>query len=402
LREDRAVTLPTWTTTVGDAPEDPAAASLLLHGRAENSLRALAAEGLLGDGPRLVYLDPPYRTGKTFSGYRDTGRRSDWLTMMRTVLESVHDALRPDGTVWVHLDDREPHRVRTMLDEVFGSANSFGDVAWERKQKPSFLHGQLAAVTDHLLVAAKDRSRLGRFTTGEALPARRVPLHHPGNPPSMLTFPPGSVRVHPTTDAILAGDMSTPSVTTRLLHDVRVVDHRNVDPLVMEGPWRWTQQRLEKELADGVEIVCPRLPLRPHAITGSGSRTWATLWSRASGMATNEDAGEHGRQLFGVPFDTAKPEELLERIILTATDPGDLVVDLFAGSGTTAAVAHKRGRRWISVEQSASVIERHTLPRLTKVVRGGDPGGITVKRTVAGGHKLPADWTPRYARRAGQ
>jgi len=393
----------TWTGAVGEPAADPAAANLLVHSRAQDALAPLATAGLLGAGPRLVYLDPPYRTGRQFGAYDDRAGADEWLAMMREVLIGVHEVLRADGSVWVQVDDREAHRARSLLDEVFGAGNFVADVTWERKRKPSFLHAQVAHVTDHILVAAKDRSRLDRFTTGEQVPVRRVPLHHPGNGGSTLTFPAAAVELPGPDRTIPAGDMSTPSVSTRLLQDVRVVGGRNVDPLVMEGAWRWTQDRLDAELAAGVQVRAPRLPLRPQAITGSGSRTWTSLFTRATGMATNEDAAEHARALFGsAPFDTPKPEELLERIVSTASAPGDLVIDLFAGSGTTAAVWQKLGRRWISVEMSADVIDRFTVPRLTAVVEGRDDGGISVRRTVSPNYPLPDGWSPRDARRTGQ
>ncbi len=396
----------TWTTRIGESSLDPAAANLMLHGRAETALSELAALDLLGDGVELVCLDPPYRhRGANLRSFDDRADHGAWTGMMRTALTDVARALGPAGTVWLHVGDRDAHAARTLLDDVFGPGNFVADVAWERKKKASGAASQLAHVTDHILVAARDRTRLGEWTTGEVLPARRVPLHQTGNTPTTLTFPPGSVSIHPRTDTdtIPAGDQSTATVHTELLADVRVVEGRNIDPLVMRGSWRWTQERLDAELAAGVQVICPRLPLRPQAITGSGSRPWTTLWSWADGMATNEDATEHGRVLFdGATFAGQKPEELLERIIITATNPGDLVVDLFAGTGTTAAVAHKLRRRWIAVEKDRSVIERFTLSRLAKVVAGDDPGGITVRRTYASGYKLPAGWTPRDARRAGQ
>lgn len=231
-----------------------------------------------------MYLDSPYRTGQRFAAYDDRAVADGWLAMMREVLVGVREVLRADGSVWVHLDDREAHRTRALLDEVFGAENFVADVTWERKRKPSFLPGQVAHVTDHILVAAKDLSRLDRFTTGEHVPVRRVPLHHPGNGTSVLTFPVGTVELPGPDRTIPAGDMSTPSVSTRLVQDVRVAGGRNADPLVMEGAWRWTQERL----AAGVQVRAPRLPLRPQAITGSGTRTWTTLFTRATGMATNE------------------------------------------------------------------------------------------------------------------
>lgn len=390
------------TGQVGRVGEDPSSPNLLLTATAGGTLPALAGEGLLGGGVKLAYLDPPYRTGQRFAAYDDHGTSAAWVAMMRQVLAEVRDALSEDGSVWVQVDDHESHHVRLLMDELYGPDAFVADITWRRKRKPSFLHGQIAHTTDHILVAAKNRAVLGPFTTGEPVAARRTPLHHAGNVEAVLRFPAGSVQMPAGPDRLIpAGDMSTPSVATKLLHDVQVVAGRNADPLVMSGPWRWTQERLDRELAAGVLVRAPRLPLRPQAITGSGARTWTTLWT--DGVGTNEDAAEHARALFGaVPFDTPKPEELLERIISTASAPGDLVVDLFAGSGTTAAVAHKTGRRWITCEKAADVVDRFTRPRLQKVVDGSDRGGVSVRAQVATGFPLPDGWSARDARRAGQ
>lgn len=367
--------------------------------------RVLAGLPELDGSVRLAYLDPPYNTGRTFAQYGDREDSALWLTMMRQTLQQVHRALRADGSAWIHLDDCEVHRARLLAEEVFGTENFVADVVWERKRKPSYLHGQLAQVTDHILVFAKDRTRLGRFATGEQVATRRVPLHHGTNAPSVLTFPAGSVQMPDALGPVVhAGDMSSASVTTHLLDDIEVVDGRNAADFRMSGSFRWNQERLEREIAAGVQLrVTGRLPLRPNAITGSGTKTWTTLFTRATGMATNEAAREHQRALFGDDgFDTPKPEELLARIIETATDPGDLVLDPFAGSGTTAAVAHKLGRRWLTVELSAATAQRYVLTRLRKVVDGQDEGGATWRHTPAVARPLPEGLTPRQARLAAQ
>jgi adenine-specific DNA-methyltransferase len=120
-------------------------------------------------------------------------------------------------------------------------------------------------------------------------------------------------------------------------------------------------------------------------------------------MATNEAAREHSKALFGGDgFDTPKPEELLARIIAAATEPGDLVIDPFAGSGTTAAVAHKLGRSWLTVEASDMVLEGYTLPRLRSVVDGLDPRGASLEVTEQAAESLPPGMSVRQSRLAAQ
>nr|WP_246803772.1 site-specific DNA-methyltransferase [Cellulomonas hominis] len=351
---------------------------------------------------RLVYMDPPYNTGRTFNAYRDREPRALWLSMMRRTLAASRALLRPDGSVWIHLDDREVGRVRLLADEEYGEDNFVADIVWERKNKPSFTHAQIAQVTDHILVYAADRSRLPRFDTGERIEPRRVPLHNPGNTVAVLTFPAGAVELG-VDGVIAAGDMSTPNIDTELLDDVIVSGGRNAGPFRMRGPFRWNQARLDKEIAAGTQLRCARLPLRPNAITGSGTRSWTTMFTRATGLATNESARTHSRALFGTDsFDTPKPEELLARIITTATSPGDLVVDPFAGSGTTAAVAHKLGRSWLTVEASQDVVDRYVVPRLRAVIAGQDPRGASLEVLDEASSSLPPGMSVRQSRLAAQ
>jgi len=389
-----AVTL-TQTASHGDG-----STGRLVHGAAHQVMAALAAAE--PGTARLVYMDPPYNTGRVFDAYRDREPRALWLTMMHHLLTATATLLRRDGSVWIHLDDREVGRVRVLADQVFGEDNFVADVVWERKRKPSFTHAQIAQVTDHILVYAADRTALAPLRTGQDVAARRVPLHNAGNTVGVLRFPAGSVQFA-TDGTIAAGDMSSGAIDTQLLDDIEVTSGTNTAPFRMRGAFRWGQDRLDREVACGTVLRCARTPLRPNAITGSGSRTWTTLFTRATGMATNEDAREHSRALFGGDgFDTPKPEELLERIVSCASEPGDLVIDPFAGSGTTAAVAHKLGRRWVSVEASAHVLETFTTPRLQAVVDGRDPGGASLEVTEQAADSLPPGMSVRQSRLAAQ
>lgn len=350
----------------------------------------------------LAYLDPPYNTGRTFAQYRDRTSRDGWTAMMRGVLTATYRALRVDGSIWVHLDDNEVHTARALLDGVFGATNFVGSVVWERKKKPSYLHGHLANVVDHILVYAKDRSALRPFTIPGTHTVSRVPLAHPRNPARTLTFPSGSVQFPGPDRVIQAGDQSTSAVSIHLLDDITVVDGANVGAFRVHGEQRWTQETLDDHVASGVQLRAPKLPMRINAYVPSNGKTWTTLFSRANGMATNEDARDHQKLLFGsAGFDTPKPEELLGRIIEAATRPGDVVLDPFGGSGTTAAAAHKLGRHWVTVEANPDTVTGFIEPRLRQVVDGSDRGGISTAPADTS-LSLPPAFTPRDARLASQ
>jgi len=380
---------------------------VLLRAPGDSGLAALREHpetAIMAGSVRLAYLDPPYNTGRSFKAYRDRTDREAWLILLRQTLASVRSSLRDDGCVWIHLDDHEVHRARLVADEVFGEEQFVADVIWERKRKPSFLHAQIAQVTDHMLVYARDRSRLPKFVSddGRAPVVRKIPIHHPGNIERELTFAPGTVTFALDDQTIPSGDMSTKAVASKLLDDLVIVHGVNATTMRLFGPFRFTQQRLDAELSSGQQIHVPRLPLRPHLLRRSGPGGITTLFTRATGMATNEAAKEHSRALFDVGFDTPKPEELLERIITACTDPGDVVLDVFAGSGTTAAVAHKLGRSWIAIEVSSEVLDKFTVPRLRAVVDGADAGGITKRTTLSPRYRMPDAMTTRDARRAGE
>lgn len=293
---------------------------------------------------QLAYLDPPYNTGRKFGQYDDAFTRDQWVQMMTGVLGQVHRTLALSGSVWVHLNAVELHTARTLLDSLFGAENFLGQVGWERKRSGSYLHGQLADVLDHILVYAKDRTRVRRFTIPGTANVARTPLLHPTNSPRTLLFPAARVEL-PGDGLIPAGDMSGKAAKLTLDDDVEVVDGVNAGAFRLTGPMRWTQDALDGAVRAGVRLRAPRLPLRVSAYVPGDGRTWTTLWSRATGMSTNEAAREHQITLFGdAGFDTPKPEELLARIIECATNPGDVVLDPFGGSGTTAATAQKLGR----------------------------------------------------------
>jgi adenine-specific DNA-methyltransferase len=367
----------------GTVAKRRAADNLLIHGDALNALTSLArlqefAAEFLGK-VQLAYLDPPFNTQQTFLQYDDALEHSVWLTMMRDRLLQIRDLMAPSGTVWVHLDDTEVHRARCVLEELFGPENYIGTVVWEKKKKPSFLHGQMATITDFILVYGKNRSLAPPFLEGSSTEGKGIPFHNQGNAYGQLTFPSRAVAFALPNGRIPAQDMSTRTIRSELLDDVKVVDGFNANEFRMLGEWRFSQRSMDEMVAAGDTIKIAKIPFRPNLVrVETIGKKIANLFSfRTNGTPTNEDAKEESRLLFGKEFDTPKPEGLLSRIISCATEKGDIVLDCFLGSGTTAAVAHKLGRRWVGVEWSAENVKDYAVPRLRKVVEGKDSGGIT-------------------------
>ncbi len=368
---------------VGEEASGSCPDNLLIRGDALHALSSLAklpsfSRDYLGK-VRLAYLDPPFNTGQAFEHYDDALEHSVWLTMMRDRLVQVRDLLAHDGSVWVHLDDSEAAYCRVLMDEIFGRDNFIATVVWETGQGRSN-DTDISTVQDYLLVYARDRAawrptRNLLPRTPEQTKRYRNPDHDPRGPwlqgdngtarsgSDALTYPittPGGKVVRPPSGYFWRFSRET---FARALKDDRVYFgvHRNGMPII---------KRFLTDVQDGV------VP-----------RTWWPASEVGSNMSAKRD---HLRRLFpDVPaFATPKPESLLERILTIGTNPGDLVLDCFLGSGTTATVATKMGRRWVGVEASAATMETYTVPRLRMVQEGQDPWGITETAGWGGGGRF--------------
>lgn len=322
-------------------------------------------------GIRLLYIDPPFNTGKTFRQYGDSLQRAVWLSMMRDRLAAVKPHLTPDASVWVHLDDSEVHRARAVMDEVFGEAAFVASVVWQKKTTRD---SRAAFSTNHdtILVYAPAGPRVWKtsrnlLSKDEALLKNRD--DDPRGPWSDAPFTAPGFRANQQYDILApAGNVLRPPrgrswYATRTTFEDLLAEDRIWFPKNGSGS--------------------PRMKLFAHQLRGLVP---FSVWGAAD-TGTNDDAKRHLLELFPdrEVFDTPKPESLLERIIHIATNPGDLVVDLFAGSGTTAAVAHKMRRRWIAIERSAQTVVDFTYPRLQRVVANTDLGGISSQVAWAGG-----------------
>ena len=361
---------------------DPSSENLLIRGDALSALASLSrvrehSERYVGQ-VKLAYLDPPFNTQQSFLDYDDALEHSVWLTMMRDRLEQVRDLLARDGSIWVHCDDSEQAYLKVMMDEVFGRDAFMGTVVWE-KLKGRDNRTALSSVHDYILVYAPDRKtwteRRNRLMFGDEQYAR---YKNPDND-SRGPWTSGDATAqggHGTKEQFYSLD--TP--TGRALRPPR------------GRCWLYTKPRMEELNADGriwwgegggnMPRIKRFLSEKDH--TGLVPRT---LWT-ADEVGTNDSAKKESLAVSPdteQPFDTPKPERLLARIIEVGSNPGDLVLDPFLGSGTTAAVAHKMGRRWIGVERSRKTVETFALPRLRHVVAGEDSGGITEALAWQGG-----------------
>lgn len=371
-------------TKIGEtrADRNRAKDNLLIRGDALNALESLTElrefakeyEGKV----KLVYLDPPFNTGQAFVQYDDALEHSVWLTMMRDRLVQVHKLLSADGSVWVHLDDAEMAYCKAVLDEVFGRDNFVAVVIWEKADSPRMDAQNFSGRHDYILVYSKTSAfRVNRLGQDE------VASHYNKTDERGERYYLKPLRA-------MSGADSTRAARPTMWFPLTAPDGSEVWPKLPnggDGRWRWKRQKVEQDshLIEWVQTDRGWSPYFRIYDKGKG-RPPETIWPHSE-VGSNRTSKREIKQLFPTkpPFDTPKPERLLARIIALASSPGDIVLDCFLGSGTTAAVAHKLGRRWVGVERSATNIEQYAAPRLTRVVDGDEMGGITDDADWAGG-----------------
>jgi adenine-specific DNA-methyltransferase len=378
-------------STVGTvAATHRASDNLLIRGDALHALNSLNqipefAREYAGK-VKLVYIDPPFNTGQTFAQYDDGLEHSVWLTMMRDRLLQLRDLLAAGGSVWVHLDDAEIGHSRVLMDEVFGGHNFVSAVIWEKADSPNNSAQFFSIDQDTILVYAKDRRAWKR----NRLP-RTAALD------SIYTNPDGDPR-----GRWYPGDPFANKPYSLGRYEVTGPTGRPFQPPPGRF-WRISEQKFWDFDRDGRIWWGPAGEARPSIkrfldeVDGAVPRT---LWRHAD-VGSNRTSKNEMRALFPgeASFATPKPEALIRRIVQIATEPGDIVLDCYGGSGTTAAVAHKMGRRWVTSEWSAQTVQTFTLPRLERVVAGDDPGGITTV-DVPVGDDLPEGMLPGSPRAA--
>lgn len=367
--------------------------NLMILGESGDVLETLTrvpelAEKYVGN-VKLVYIDPPFNTEKTFESYEDNLEHSIWLTLMRDRLLNLKRILADGGSIWVHLNEREIHRMRVLMDEIFGAGNFIAEMVWQRKTSSQSDTTNISLDTDFILVYAK-RLESVSFNGLPRTAASESAYSNPDNDPR------GPWRE---SDYKMENGSLYPIIHPKTGQEVWPPKGKM---------WRYSEETHKRNVEDNrlywgqtLNYKYPKFKRFRSEVPDSRIPTNLLL---ADEVDTTRRAKQHLKSLFagsGVTiFDTPKPERLLERIIHIATNPGDIVLDCFAGSGTTAAVAQKMGRRWVTCELLESNFNNYTLPRLTKVVNNEDPGGISStegERVAADGVELPDNMSPQDA-----
>ncbi len=335
----------------------------------DNLLALKALEQEFTGKVKCIFIDPPYNTGSAFEHYDDGVEHSIWLSLMKDRLELLRRLLSEDGSIWITLDDNEAHYLKILGDEVFGRKNFIANVIWQKKYAPANDSKWLSDDHDHLIVFAKNKE-IWR--------------------PNKLSRTDAQNRLYSNPDNDFRGEWMSDNYTCAKSIDERPnLYYKIINPNTQEiilpkktRVWAYDQQAHLRHIQENMiywgkdgKNSTPRLKKFKIHLRDQG-RVSGTIWSYEEVGHTQDARREVLALNSNDPFSTPKPEALLKRIVELGSNPSDIVLDSFLGSGTTAAVAHKMGRRWIGIELGEHC-HTHCIPRLQKVIDGTDPGGIT-------------------------
>lgn len=344
---------------------DPNSENILVQG--DNLLALKALLPFYRGKVKCIYIDPPYNTGSAFEHYDDNLEHSQWLSMITPRLQLLHEFLTEDGSFWLTLDDTEVHYAKVLMDEIMGRNAFVADITWQ-KNPTRENRSDISITHDHILLYVKNRSLFK--VTRNLLPSSETQIERFKNPDNDPRGPWASLPIHAKADAGRRAEQ---------FYTITTPGGRVIDPPPGRC-WLYTQPRYEEMVRDnriwfGVDGKnAPRVKKFLSEVPAGLVPT--SIWS-CKEVGSNGDAKKEQKELFTtVPlFDTPKPEGLISRILHIATNPGDIVLDSFLGSGTTAAVAHKTGRGYIGIEMGEHA-RTHCIPRLQKVIEG-EQGGIS-------------------------
>ena len=344
--------------------------NMLIHG--DNLLALKALEQEFTGRVKCIFIDPPYNTGSAFTHYDDGLEHSLWLTMMRNRLEILRRLLATDGSIWITIDDNEAHYLKVLCDEVFGRGNFIASIAWQKVYTSKNSAKYFSAMHDYVLVYTvnKEKWNLNQLPRSDKQdkaynnpdndprgPWKSTPLH------ARNYYSQGSYEVKSP-----SGNVFSPPPGRYWAVSIESFINLQYDGRIWwgkDGTGTPNKKSFLTEVKQGVS------PSTMWFYDEAGHNAEAK--NETNALELNEDV-----------FITPKPEKLINRILTIATNSGDWVLDSFAGSGTTGAVAHKMGRKWIMVELGDHC-HTHIQPRLQKVCDGTDQGGISKAVNWQGG-----------------
>lgn len=354
----------------GGAAQDRATTpNMLVQGDNLDALKALLP--FYAGQVKCIYIDPPYNTRSAFEHYDDNLEHAQWLAMIYPRLVLLRELLAEDGSIWVSIDDNEGHYLKVLMDEVFGRRNFITNVIWRKNYSPKSTARHFSEDHDHIHVYAKN----GNVWLPNLMPRGAKQDKAYKNPDHDVRGP------------WKTSDLSARNFYSKGIYSIETPGGRIIDRPPGGNYWRVSEEKfwdldrdnriwwgkdkkaipqIKRFLSEVKQGVVPQ-----------------TFWSYEEVGHTQDAKKEVLAFSERDVFITPKPERLINRILHIATNPGDLVLDSFLGSGTTAAVAHKMGRRWIGIEMGDHAVS-HCQPRLAKVI-AGEQGGISAAVGWQGG-----------------
>lgn len=334
-----------------------------------------------------IYIDPPYYFDKNKPAdafkYNLNFKLSTWLVFMKDRLKIAKDLLKGSGVIFCHIGEDGVHYLKMLMEEVFGSENFVETFIWKNTDNPDSLSKKSRSSVEYIICFEK-RKDLSNEYVGKETENGDAPLLNSGNNIHNLIFPKGSIRFN--IDDGFYDCSKTDKV--EILTPFNIVNGTNDREVVLRGEFKWGQLMLDEEVSKGTYFL-----VKTNKFSVRFQRAKATYMapekfidneylSKTIGVGTNEDANSHLKKM-GIDFSYSKPESAIAFLLKAVTKESDLVLDFYLGSGTTCAVAHKMGRRYIGVDQM-DYIETITVERMKKVI-GGEKGGISKDVNWQGG-----------------
>ena len=335
--------------------------NILIQGDNLEALKALLP--FCSGRVKCIYIDPPYNTRSAFEHYDDNLEHTRWLSIIWPRLELLRELLAEDGSIWVSIDDNEGHYLKVVMDEIFGRKNFITNVIWRKNYAPKSSARHFSEDHDHILIYARDAARWIPNPMPRTEKQNKA-YKNPDNDPRGLWRP---------------NNLAARNFYSKGTYSIRCPGGRLIEGPPAGSYWRVSEEKfweLDREGRiwwgrNGNNVPAPKIYLDEVKQGVVPQTFWNYEDVGHTQVAKKEIVSLFGADVFGTP----KPEQLIERILHVGSNPGDLVLDSFLGSGTTAAVAHKMGRRWIGIEMGEHAVT-HCAPRLRKVIEG-EQGGIS-------------------------